>query len=405
MSSPLAIALAAMFFQQSFTVLSQSVVPLIAPAALPSLGVPAAYVGVYVGIAAVMKTVVNIGCGNFIRRYGGLRVSQVGLIFVLVGLSAAATGYIWAFLLTAICIALGTAAGTPASSHILVRYTPPKYAPVVFSAKQTAVPVGLAFGGLAIPFLVSLFGWQGALLAIGVMCATFALILQPLRAELDRDRDPQQKLSLGDFKSTLLVVLRHRGLRRLAITMFAFVGLQTTYQTYMVLFLTNSLDYSYVEAGGIFATAMAAAIPTRILWGYIASTWLGSSNVLGGLAVTMALASTTTGLYTPDWASWQILGVAIVVTSTALGWQGVLLSEIARLAPPGQVGLATGGVLSFSSVGQVVMPLIFSGLLALTGSYGHGFMVVSIPALLVGVMLFMGGVDGIRRDDKVRSAA
>ena len=391
-----------MFFQQSFTVLSQSVVPLIAPAALPSLGVPAAYVGVYVSIAAVMKTIVNIGCGNFIRRYGGLRISQAGLIFVLIGLGAAATGFIWAFLLTAVCIALGTAAGTPASSHILSRYAPPRWAPVVFSAKQTAVPVGLAFGGLAIPFLASTFGWQGALIAIGVMCALFALVLQPLRAELDRDRNPDQKLSFGDFKTTLLVVLRHRGLRRLAITMFAFVGLQTTYQTYMVLFLTKALDYSYAEAGGIFATAMAVAIPTRILWGYIASTWLGSSNVLGGLAVTMALASAVTGFYTPDWASWQILAVAIVVTSTALGWQGVLLSEIARLAPPGQVGPATGGVLSFSSVGQIVLPLVYSGILALTGSYGYGFMAVGIPALLVGAMLFTGGVAGER---PVKSAA
>jgi MFS family permease len=388
------IALAAMFFQQSFTVLSQSIIPLIAPAALPSLGAPPAYVGVYVSIAAVMKTIVNMGCGNFIRRYGGLRVSQAGLIFVLIGLLCAATGYIWAFLITAVCIALGTAAGTPASSHILHRYSPPKYAPVVFSAKQTAVPVGLAFGGLAIPFLASVLGWQGALIAIGILCALFALVLQPIRAELDRDRDPTQKLSLGDFKSILLLVLGHRGLRRLSITIFAFVGLQVTYQTYMVLFLTNGLDYSYVEAGGLFATAMAVAIPTRILWGYIASTWLGASNVLGGLAVTMALASAATGFYTTDWEAWQILGVAIVVTSTALGWQGVLLSEIARLAPVGYVGPATGGVLSFSSIGQVIMPLVFSGLLALTESYSHGFVVVAIPALLVGIMLFAGGVDG-----------
>ncbi len=394
-----------MFFQQSFTVLSQTIIPLIAPAALPSLGIPAAYVGVYVSIAAVMKTIVNAGCGNFIRRFGGLRVSQAGMVFILIGLTAAASGIVWAFIFTALCIALGTAAGTPASSHILHRYSPPKYAPVVFSAKQTAVPVGLAFGGLAIPFLVSLFGWQGALITVGIMCAVFALVLQPLRSELDRDRDPNQKLSLGDIKSVFLFVLRHQGLRRLSITIFAFVGLQTTYQTYMVLFLTNSLEYSYAEAGGVFATAMAIAIPTRILWGYIASAWLNPSIVLGGLAITMAAGSAATGLYTTEWTSWQILGVATVVTSTALGWQGVLLSEIARLAPPGQVGPATGGVLSFSSVGQVVLPLVYSGLLALTGSYSYGFMAVAIPALAVGVMLFVGGVEGAQSTGKARPSA
>ena len=384
-----------MFFQQSFTVLSKAVVPLIAPAALPVLGAPAAYVGVFVSITAVVQMFVNMGCGNFIRRYGGLRVSQVGLILVLIGMACAAVGVLWTFVLTAILVGLGTGAGTPASSHILSRYAPPRWAPVVFSAKQTSVPVGQAISGAMMPVFVTLFGWQGALLAIGALCAVFAVILQPIRAELDKDRVPNQRLSLGDLKTTMMVVLRHRGLRRLAVVTFAFVGLQTTYTTYVVLFLTEKLDFTLAEAsGGMFATAMAAAIPTRILWGYVASTWLGASMVLGCLAVGMSVGTAVTGLYAKDWADWQLVAVSIVVTSTALGWQGVLLSEIARLSPAGQVGSATGGVLAFSSLGQVVMPLLFSGILAVSHNYTIGFYVTAVPAMLVGIMLFMGGVDG-----------
>lgn len=388
------IALSAMFFQQCFTVLSQSMIPLVAPLALPAMGVPPAYLGIFVSISAVAKTIVNVGCGNFIRRYGGIRISQAGLVFIIIGLAAAASGIVWAFLITAIFIALGTAAGTPASSHILSRYTPPRYAPMVYSAKQTSVPVSMAFGGVAVPFLAGLFGWQGALLAIAVLCACFALVLQTIRGQLDRDRDPSQKPSLSDIKSTIEVVLRHQGLRRLAIAILAFVGLQVTYQTYMVLFLTNELGFTFVQAGGLYATAMTAAIPTRILWGYVASTAVGPGRVLAGLAVTMAAASAVTGLYGTGWATWQILAVAIVMTSTALGWQGVLLSEVARLAPPGQVGVATGGVLGFSSIGQILMPLLYSTVLSLTDDYHYGFMAVALPPLAVGIMLFLGGVEG-----------
>jgi MFS family permease len=139
---------------------------------------------------------------------------------------------------------------------------------------------------------------------------------------------------------------------------------------------------------------MTCAIPTRILWGYVAASWVGSSAMLGILAIGMAVGTVLTGFYSPEWTDWQLVAVSVVVTSTALGWQGVLLSEVARLSPPGQVGAATGGVLSFSSLGQVVMPLLFSGVLALTGSYSLGFYVTAIPAFLVGVMLFHGGVDG-----------
>lgn len=384
-----------MFFQQSFTVLSKAVVPLIAPAALPELGAPAAYVGVFVSITAVVQMFVNIGCGNFIRRFGGLRVSQIGLIMVLLGMLFGSVGVLWTFLLTAILVALGTGAGTPASSHVLSRYSPPHLMPLVFSAKQTSVPVGQAFSGVLMPIFVVYFGWQGSLLAIGAMCAVFALILQPLRAELDRDRIPTQRLSLGDMKATLLVVLRERGLRRLATVMFAFVGLQTAYTTYIVLFLTEKLDFSLAEAsGGMFATAMTVAIPTRIIWGYVAGTRIGASVVLCFLAIAMAVGTALTGFYTKDWASWQLVAVSVLVTSTALGWQGVLLSEIARHAPPGQIGSATGGVLSFSSLGQVVLPLVFSGILAATHNYSLGFYVTAVPALLAGIMLFVGGVDG-----------
>ncbi len=384
-----------MFFQQSFTVLSKAVVPLIAPAALPELGAPAAYVGVFVSITAIVQMFVNIGCGNFIRRFGGLRVSQAGLIMVLLGMLCGATGILWMFVLTAVLVALGTGAGTPASSHILSRYSPPKLMPLVFSAKQTSVPVGQAISGVLMPVFVVMFGWQGSLLAIGVMCAVFALVLQPLRAELDRDRIPTQHLSLGDMKTTLLVVLRERGLRRLSIVMFAFVGLQTAYTTFIVLFLTEKLDFTLAEAsGGMFATAMTVAIPTRIIWGYVAGTRIGASVVLGFLAIGMAVGTALTGLYAKDWANWQLIAVSILVTSTALGWQGVLLAEIARHAPPGQIGSATGGVLSFSSLGQVIVPLVFSGILAATHNYSYGFYVTAIPALLAGVMLFVGGVDG-----------
>ena len=37
-------------------------------------------------------------------------------------------------------IGIGSSVSTPASSHLLARYSPPKYAPLIFSVKQTGVP-------------------------------------------------------------------------------------------------------------------------------------------------------------------------------------------------------------------------------------------------------------------------
>ncbi len=385
--SPLFLALVAMFFQQSFATTAKTVVPIIAPAAIDDLGVSAAYAGVYVSIGAFVQIISMMGCGNFIRRYGGLRTSQAGLVLVLIGMGFAASGYVWPFILAALFTVTGTSVATPASSQILARYAPPRYAPLVFSAKQTAVPFGLMMGGLMMPAFVHLWGWQGALLALGLMCAAFALVLQPLRAEFDRDRDPNQPLSPKDFKATFLGVMGTPALRRLAIAMFAFVGLQATYVTYFVLTLTEGLGYSLTEAGGLFATATFVGMPARVLWGYVASRWMKPRHVLAGLGVIMAVASALTGLYAPGWSTFEILAVATLLTSTALGWHGVLLSEVARIAPEGQVGTMTGGVLAFSGAGQMVLPLIFSAMLGATGSFSYGFFVSAVPPLLVAGLL------------------
>ena len=79
--------------------------------------------------------------------------------------------------------------------------------------------------------------------------------------------------------------------------------------------------------------------------------------------------------------------VGAVVSATAVSWHGILLSETARLAPPGRVGAVTGGVLSFGQIGALCGPFVFSLLLYLTGGYGAGWAVCAIPALWVGITL------------------
>ena len=378
-----------MFFQQTFATLAKNVVPIIAPAALPDLGVTAEYVGYFTALSAFVQVLAMLGCGNYIRRFGGLRISQIGLVMVAAGLAAAASGYLWPFAVTAVVLTIGSSVATPASSQILARVATPRQAPVVFSAKQTSVPFGLMLSGVVLPWFDGLFGWQGALLATAVLCLVFAVMLEPTRTELDRDRDPTVSLSPKGIKEIWLLVASSPDLRMLSVTMFAFVGLQITYSSFLILFLTEAIGYSLTEAGGVFAMSMLIGMPARLLWGYVASAWSSSRVVLAGLGFVMAAASVATGLYTPDWSYAWILAVAVVVTSTALGWHGVLLSEVARLSPPGQVGGVTGIVLAISAMGQVVVPLSFSLILKASGSYTYGFYMAALLPAVIAVILVL----------------
>ena len=97
----------------------------------------------------------------------------------------------------------GAAVSTPASSHLLGRYSPPRYAPLVFSIKQTAVPAGLLLAGLLGPLLTGWSGWRAAFQFAAAACLAFAFALEPLRGEFDSDRVPERSFRFSDFWNTL----------------------------------------------------------------------------------------------------------------------------------------------------------------------------------------------------------
>jgi MFS family permease len=211
-----------------------------------------------------------------------------------------------------------------------------------------------------------------------------------LRERFDSDRIATHAFSLSDLKGTLTSVLTVRDLRSLSFACFAFNAVQQVVTTYFVIYLTT-LGYTLAAAGFVFSVAVAIAIPGRIVWGWIGSTYVAPRLIMAWLAFGMAASAVFIALYE---ASWPVLLVglgAAALSATALSWHGIVLSEAARLAPEGRRGAVTGGVLSFGQLGAMLMPLVYAGLLSLTGSYAVGFILCGVPALLVGFDLLRPG--------------
>jgi MFS family permease len=383
---PLLLALGAMFFQQTFAAIGRALPAVIAPTIIADLRLDAAWIGVYFGLMAASSLVVQLGCGSFIVRYGALRVSQIALVMLAAGSALAALGTPLPLILSAIIGGGGGAVSTPASSHLLSRVTSPKYLPLVFSIKQTAVPAGLLLAGVLGPPLTEWLGWRTTMLLSAAACAIFVLVLQPLRRTFDDDRVPSRAFRLSDFRTTLSAVLATRRLRALSFACLAFNGLQSVMTAYFVTYLTT-IGYTPVAAGFLFSVAVAVAVPGRVLWGWIGSSFVSPRMMMSGLAFGMAGSSALLALCDASWAPLWVGLVACVLSATALSWHGILLAETARASPEDMRGGVTGGVLSFGQVGGLSLPLIYSGFLDQTGSYGIGFIVCGIPALLVGAQL------------------
>ena len=375
-----------MTVQQTFATMGRSTVPLIAPAIVADLGVEPALVGVYVAIGAVAGFLTTIGCGGLIVRYGALRMTQVGMLALAVGLALPASGALLLFACGAFVGGLGQAISTPSSSHLLGRLSPPRQAPLVFSIKQTGVPAGLIVAGVVTPALATALDWRTALLIVAAAAAVTALALQPLRPRFDTDRIAGHPLSPAAIRANLVAVLREPALRAMCVAMFSFVGLQSLFTGFFVLYLVRGLGYELERAGLVFSIAVAVAVPGRIGWGWLASHLVRPATLLSLLGVGMAIAATLTASIDPAWPTWVAAVIASAFSATAVSWHGVLLAEVARLSPPGRIGSTTGAVLAFGDAGALVLPLLFSAALTLTGGYATGFLIGGVFALVVGLL-------------------
>ncbi|MBT6095740.1 MAG: MFS transporter [Rhodospirillaceae bacterium] len=382
------LAILATFTQQTLTYMTALVVPVAAPELAKVVGVPVAMAGLHMGLLYMFSSMSMLMVGGFIRKLGAVRMSQIALTSMGVGLALGLTGEVWGLALGAAIIGIFGSSSTPASSDILARFAPPKHAALIFSFKQTAVPMGGILAGILVPFLLINFGWQGIFYGTSAMCFTLAIVLQLFRRMFDQNRNPDHRISARQAITTLRGVLIPPKFRHLVYATFTYCGLQGIFAAFFVSYLVGELGFDLVEAGAIFALSQAASVVARIIWGWIVDRVGSARPVLAFLGVTMAVFAVGCALMLPGWGELMITLVAMGYSATAISWHGVVLAEVANLSTSDMVATNTGGVLAFAVGGQFAYPALMGVLLTAGGTFGMGFAASAFPALVVG-LLFM----------------
>lgn len=366
---------------QSLVAWALLTLPVMAPVVADAMAISPTYVGLYVAIVYAGSMFASLTSGAAVAHYGAIRVSQFGLLLCAVGLALCALPWLPAMVVGALLIGMGYGPITPASSHLLARTTSPANMSLVFSLKQTGVPLGGVLAGAIVPGLMLLTHWQAALLWVALACLICAAAAQPLRADLDEDCDPSRPLHLGNLAQPIRLVLGHRALTTLAVCSFFFSAVQLSLVTYLVTYLYDALAYGLVAAGLVLSVSQSSGMVGRVFWGYAADRWLGARRMLVVLGALMATASLLTALLSPAMPTWLVWFILAVFGASAIGWNGVYLAEVARQAPKGQASLATGGTLAFTFLGVVLGPPLFGAFSGLFGSYRAGYAVLALPTL------------------------
>ena len=377
-----AVALASTLAIQVYTSLAGTAVAVLAPEIAADLGVPARWVGGFVGLVYLGAMMASFVSGAWIARLGAIRVSQTCVALCAVGIAGVAVsgaGALPLIVLAAVTLGLGYGPITPASSHVLARTTPASRMNLVFSIKQTGVPAGAALAGAALPAFALAAGWRVAFVAVAVLGIVVIAAAQPIRAALDTGRSADAPVALGHALSRVRRVMRDPRLAPLAWISWAYAATQVSLTSFLVVHLTGTLGWSLIAAGLALSVATAGGVAGRIVWGIVADRTRAPYAVLGTIGLVSAACAVLMALAPPAWPANAIFRVVALFGGTAIGWNGVQLAEVARHSPEGEAGAVTGatGVVTFSGV--VAGPPLFGALAALTGSTQSGF--VALAAL------------------------
>lgn len=359
----------------------------IAPEITAEFDLPSSYVGYQISVAYVGAIMMSLVAGLMVRRFGAIRVNQISAFVVFISLMTFAIPHFSALIIGSLGFGIAYGITNPAASHMMMKIASPKNRNLIFSIKQTGQPLGGILAGLMAPPIAVAFGWQWALVIGAALAFIMILVIQPLRAPLDIDRDPNTIFRGAVFKDVRFMVGDPR-LRQLALASLSFSAVQLVLVAYAVTMLVEDISFTLVAAGIGLAALQVAGVVGRLGWGLVADKLGNGSLTLIIVAIVSVGAALVTAILTPSTPDWIIFTTLFVFGLSAVGWNGIAMAEIARLAPDGMVSSATGGVMVAVFVGVMLGPLIFNQIYAWLGTYTASFAAMAVISVIgIGAVL------------------
>jgi len=363
-------------------------VPTLAPLLIAHLGFTESSIG-YLAAANMLGSILFLVLGApFIRRLGPLRALQLGLLLGIVGLGVMAPPVFATTALASFLIGVAYAPSAPAGNEVLQRYAPAAHRTLIFSIKQAGVPIGGVLAGLALPPIADRLGWPAALGFAALLTAATIVGVQPMREATDSLRDASVPidaasiLSVDNLRRPLQAVWSRPALRSVALVGACFAIAQGVWLTFLVSMGVSRLGLDFAAAGVAFAVMQATGVFGRVALGWLADRLGSGRTTLRIVAVTSALSSAALAAAGGSWSFVAILSLSGVAGITVSSWNGVQMSEVARLAPKGAIAEASAGATIVIFLGYVVGPMMMSFILAATHEYTIGLGIVAATTLL-----------------------
>lgn len=365
--------------------MANSTLPTVAPKIAESLAVEPALIGYQVSLLFGAAVVGTLFGGGYTRAYGATRTMQISIGLSAAGLSLMLFPSVWAIVAGSLIAGFGQGILNSATAHLLVLYTQPHRRNLLFSIKQSGVPFGGMVVALSAPTVALSFGWQWAVVSMVMAILVVLALVQIMHTVWDADRESHAQVAQQKFGGVPLVMSRP-ALRWLSLTGLLFAGVQRCLLTFTVIYLVAERGYSLIEAGVMLSLIQVGGVLGRLGWGWIADRY-SSSSVLLIVATVSVIDTFALMALQAEWPRIVVYAMFFIFGLAALGWNGVLHAETARLSPPGLASMVAGGSTFFVFGGVLLGPSLFALLYTVIGSYSATFMLLALASAMGGALV------------------
>jgi MFS family permease len=262
---------------------------------------------------------------------------------------------------------VGYAAVTPAGSHAIIFFFSRERRGFAMGVRQCGVPAAGVVGSLLLPFIAQHYGYQGALIAAGILtlvAGTIASRFYREPVELHGER-----VSLQTMLAGMLTIARESRLILMTLTSMVLITGQLALMGFWTLTLVHRAGYSLGVALALFTVSQVAAIAGRLSWGWLSDHVFKGSRALPlatvcVLVAVIAAGIAAIGLGTPVWIA-TLLSIALGFT--AEGWLGVSVISFAEIGGEQHSGSALGVGLTWTLVAGFATPAVFGALIQVYG--------------------------------------
>ncbi|MCO6418495.1 MFS transporter [Siccirubricoccus sp. KC 17139] len=371
--------------------------PVIAPLLTAEAGLAPESIGPLTAVTAAGTVLFLLFGGAILARFGPVRALQIGTSIALAGLLLTGFGTKLALLAASLLLGIGYGPTPPAGSRILAATVPPRHRTLIFSVKQAGAPLGGSLAGLLAAPVAAAWGWLAAVLLAAAVAAVALLAIQPVRARLDAERERSRAVSpaalfgRGNLAAPFRALRADRMLLPLSLLGLAFAVTQGCLFTFCVSWLVETHGLGLVAAGSVFAVLQGTGIFARILLGWLADRTGQAARNLAWQAYAAALCVVALVLLPADAGMPWLMLLAVLNGGLCASWNGIVMAEIARLAPPEHISDATSGSTLLVFCGYIAGPAGFYALVRASGGWDWPFLLVAaqlaLAAGLMGVLL------------------